>query len=115
MILSRLQRAFASRPSRPAAVPEGMRVYAIGDVHGRDDRLAELAELIENDCRSAPGEVVTLCLSPSAFRRRRPKPRVTSLILKGAKLRALRHRQTVQLDMDVPAPPPSVARTGRAV
>jgi hypothetical protein len=40
---------------------------------------------------------------------------VTSLILNGAKLRALRHRQTVQLDMDLPAPPPSVARTGRAV
>jgi hypothetical protein len=115
MILSRLQRAFASRPSRPATVSEGMRVYAIGNVHDRDDRLAELAELIENDCRSAPGAEVTLCLSQRASRRRQSKPRVTSLILNGAKLRALRRRQTVQLDMDLPAPPLSVARTGRAV
>jgi hypothetical protein len=92
-----------------------MRAHAIGDVHGRDDLLVELAELIENDCRSAPGAVVTLCLSPSAFRRRRPKPRVTSSILNGAKLPALRHRETVQLDMDVPAPSQSVARTGRTV
>ena len=60
MILSRLLRALASRPSRPATVPEGMRPHAIGDGHGRDAQLTQLAELIENDCRSAPGAVVAV-------------------------------------------------------
>ncbi|MCY7339089.1 MAG: metallophosphoesterase [Sphingomonas bacterium] len=35
-------------PSRPS-VPDGHRVYAVGDVHGRDDLLDELLELIEAD------------------------------------------------------------------
>jgi hypothetical protein len=52
-------RAFASRKSRPSAIPEGMRVCAVGDVHGRDDLLAELARLIESDCRTARGDVLT--------------------------------------------------------
>lgn len=45
-----------------ASIPDGMRVYAIGDVHGRDDLLARLAALIEADSQSARGEVVTLLL-----------------------------------------------------
>ena len=62
MIFSRLGRAFAPRPSRPASTPEGTRVYVIGDVHGRDDLLGELAGLIERDCASAPAEALTLLL-----------------------------------------------------
>jgi serine/threonine protein phosphatase 1 len=34
---------------RPAAIPRGYRVYAIGDIHGRDDLLADLLAKIEAD------------------------------------------------------------------
>jgi serine/threonine protein phosphatase 1 len=62
MIVSRLKRAFASRRSHPASTPKGVRIYAVGDLHGRDDLLNDLAGLIERDCASASGEVVTLFL-----------------------------------------------------
>jgi serine/threonine protein phosphatase 1 len=39
-----------SRP--PACVPEGMRVYAIGDIHGRADLLLKLLKQIEADALS---------------------------------------------------------------
>jgi len=45
-----------------SSTPDRMRVYAIGDVHGRDDLLARLATLIEADSQSARGEVVTVFL-----------------------------------------------------
>jgi serine/threonine protein phosphatase 1 len=38
----------------PPRVPAGRRVYAIGDVHGRADLLAELFMRIDNDLRSRP-------------------------------------------------------------
>jgi len=62
MILSRLKRALASRQSHSATTPERTRVYAIGDVHGRDDLLDEIAGLIESDRKTAPAEVLTLFL-----------------------------------------------------
>lgn len=43
--------AGASKPS----VPEGCRVYAIGDIHGRLDLLAKLHGLIEEDARDFSG------------------------------------------------------------
>jgi serine/threonine protein phosphatase 1 len=62
MIISRSKRALVSRLSHSASTPEGMRIYAIGDVHGRDDLLVELSELIGRDCATARGEVLTLLL-----------------------------------------------------
>lgn len=38
----------------PAAVPAGMRVYAVGDIHGRADLLAETIGRIEDDLRRRP-------------------------------------------------------------
>ncbi len=38
----------------PARLPEGLRVYAIGDVHGCADRLARLLDLIAEDAAAAP-------------------------------------------------------------
>ncbi len=38
----------------PAALPEGLRLYAIGDVHGCADRLARLLQLIADDAATAP-------------------------------------------------------------
>ncbi|MBL8660151.1 MAG: serine/threonine protein phosphatase [Rhodospirillales bacterium] len=34
--------------------PDGMRIYAIGDIHGRDDLLIRLHELIRKDARARP-------------------------------------------------------------
>jgi serine/threonine protein phosphatase 1 len=62
MIISRLRRAFSLRRPHPASTPDGLRVYAVGDLHGRDDLLGDLAGLIERDCANAPGEVVTIFL-----------------------------------------------------
>ena len=43
-------RLFAnSRPARPPQVPDGYRIYAVGDVHGCDDLLGELLARIEID------------------------------------------------------------------
>lgn len=38
---------------RPAEIPQGLRVYAIGDVHGRADLLASVHEKIVADARSS--------------------------------------------------------------
>lgn len=38
----------------PASLPEGHRVYAVGDVHGCDERLARLHRLIAEDLRARP-------------------------------------------------------------
>ena len=38
----------------PAALPEGQRVYAIGDVHGCDDRLAALHRAVAADLAARP-------------------------------------------------------------
>ena len=55
------------RPSRapetPVRVPEGVRVYAVGDIHGRDDLLDRMAELIAADLRDRPAaETLMVCL-----------------------------------------------------
>jgi serine/threonine protein phosphatase 1 len=51
MVLSLLRRAI--EPSPPvAAVPDGLRVYAIGDIHGRLDLLDQLLFRIEADERA---------------------------------------------------------------
>lgn len=42
---------------RPAAVPSGTRLYAIGDVHGRLDLLRQIEELILEDLAAAPQPV----------------------------------------------------------
>lgn len=48
--------------SKPRA-PDGMRLYAIGDIHGRDDLLADLLARIGEDARSAgPGRMVLIYL-----------------------------------------------------
>lgn len=43
-----------ANPARPSSVPEGMRVYAIGDIHGRLDLLRSLREQILLDWTSSP-------------------------------------------------------------
>ena len=38
----------------PAAVPDGVRIYAVGDIHGRSDLLDRLLRGIDADCRWRP-------------------------------------------------------------
>lgn len=44
------------------ALPDGQRVYAIGDIHGRDDLFAELIDMIRADIAARPVAHVTLIL-----------------------------------------------------
>lgn len=39
---------------RPAALPPGRRVYAVGDIHGRYDLLLEMEDLIQRDLQDHP-------------------------------------------------------------
>jgi serine/threonine protein phosphatase 1 len=49
-MLARLfKKAAVQRPLDTARVPDGMRIYAIGDIHGRNDLLHRLLKLIEAD------------------------------------------------------------------
>ncbi|MDK2761558.1 MAG: metallophosphoesterase [Sphingopyxis sp.] len=44
------------------AIPDGQRVYAIGDIHGRDDLFAQLIEQILADVAARPADHITLIL-----------------------------------------------------
>ena len=58
----RSRRAEPERPSIDAAVPDGQRVYAIGDIHGRSDLFITLIEAIEKDNRAAGDAETTIIL-----------------------------------------------------
>lgn len=47
---------FRSRPKRTDRLPEGLRVYAIGDIHGRRDLMDTLLALIETDLADWSGD-----------------------------------------------------------
>jgi serine/threonine protein phosphatase 1 len=49
MIRRLFKKASPSRPLDTARMPDGMRVYAIGDIHGRHDLLVQLLAQIEAD------------------------------------------------------------------
>jgi hypothetical protein len=44
----------ASSPETSAAVPDGVRIYAVGDIHGRSDLLVRLLHAIDADCSRRP-------------------------------------------------------------
>lgn len=62
MLLPHWLRRRASHIADSAAIPEGVRAYVIGDIHGRADLLEDIARRIEIDSRGAPAEVVTIFL-----------------------------------------------------
>ncbi len=62
MPLSRFARMLNKKEAKAPSTPPGLRVYAIGDIHGRLDLLDDLAKRIEVDLQSAPGDVVTILL-----------------------------------------------------
>ena len=54
MVFGKLFSRFRPSPEHEARVPDGMRLYVIGDVHGRDDLLGQLMADIEADGRQHP-------------------------------------------------------------
>jgi len=55
------QAATAGEQVRPGTrLPDGQRVYAVGDVHGRADLLARLHEMILEDAATAPEQARTI-------------------------------------------------------
>ena len=48
------KRLFAGKQERGAAVPNGIRIYAVGDVHGRVDLLTQLVARIDADLAANP-------------------------------------------------------------
>lgn len=52
-IVRRIRGVMSGAEPRASHVPEGQRLYAIGDIHGRDDLLAELLGRVEEDARRA--------------------------------------------------------------
>ncbi|WP_209781302.1 metallophosphoesterase [Azospirillum agricola] len=53
-MLSFARRLWSEAEAAPASVPQGMRVYAVGDVHGRLDLLDQLLGQIARDADQAP-------------------------------------------------------------
>lgn len=52
------RKAYIEQARSPASVPDGFRVYAIGDIHGRDDLLEQMHALIDEDfTRNSPAVV----------------------------------------------------------
>jgi len=62
-MLKKLRHLFGTTPSAPAAtLPAGTRAYAVGDVHGRADLFAALAEAIDADDRARGAAETTVIL-----------------------------------------------------
>ena len=60
-MMDRLFRKSAAGTAKNAAIPEGKRIYAIGDIHGRNDMLEELIALIDDDLDGAQeGQIIFL-------------------------------------------------------
>ena len=57
------QRLRRDQPLEPARVPDGRRIYAIGDVHGRLDLLTDLiARIAADDAARAPADIEVILL-----------------------------------------------------
>ena len=62
MILALRQLFSRSQESEPAKVPDGERVYAIGDIHGRRDLFEALIEAVESDDAARESAATTIVL-----------------------------------------------------
>ena len=88
-IFNKLFRSGGSIRALPA-VPAGKRVYAIGDIHGRLDLLAELAEAIEQDDASRENAQTTVILLGDLVDRGPDSAGVLDFARKWASLREVR-------------------------
>jgi serine/threonine protein phosphatase 1 len=62
MVFSHLRKLWSKKESAPSSLPAGLRLYAVGDIHGRSDLLDELATRIAGDLADAPARAVTIFL-----------------------------------------------------
>lgn len=62
MTISRLTQFQALQTGLPAVLPANLRIYAVGDIHGRADLLDTLARRIEAELDTAPAETLTIFL-----------------------------------------------------
>lgn len=60
MALSRLKQFLKPAPKASASIEAGLRLYVIGDVHGRLDLLDDLSKQIAADLDDAPADVLTI-------------------------------------------------------
>ena len=70
-------------PEWEPRLPDGLRVYAIGDIHGRADLLRTLLEKIANDSRKAPVEQERLVYLGDYIDRGHESRQVIDLLLEG--------------------------------
>lgn len=56
-VIEKLRQAVAGRPQVSARVPDNLRLYAVGDIHGRDDLLAQILEQIGRDAAGLDPDV----------------------------------------------------------
>jgi serine/threonine protein phosphatase 1 len=63
-MISSLRKLFGAQPAQPGpSIPEGERVYAVGDVHGRADLFAALAAAIDaDDAARGPASTTVILL-----------------------------------------------------
>ncbi len=62
MQLFRVARIFEKKETAAPSVPAGMRLYVVGDIHGRFDLLNDLERQIKRDLATAPAETLTIFL-----------------------------------------------------
>ncbi|MBG0811736.1 serine/threonine protein phosphatase [Methylosinus sp. H3A] len=62
MTISRFAQFQTLQIGFPTVLPPNLRIYAIGDIHGRADLLDALARQIEDELASAPTETLTIFL-----------------------------------------------------
>lgn len=66
MVLKRLFGRNPAEPEKaelpPASIPEGLRLYAVGDVHGRADLLARMRDLVSGDLAGRACSAATIFL-----------------------------------------------------
>lgn len=68
------------KPELPPAVPSGMRVYAIGDIHGRSDLLDRLLNMIRGESGRFRGQVVLVFIGDYVDRGRDSKGVIDILV-----------------------------------
>jgi len=94
-MIATLLRPFRRVSAPPPAVPPGRLVYAIGDIHGRDDLLVRLRETIRADAQAAARE---------AAAEGRPAPQPVVIHLGDYVDRGLHSREAIGLLLDAPLP-----------
>lgn len=83
MIARFFRRARAEPPPLPKMVPPGIRVYAVGDIHGRADLLAEIHRQVIQDLRQAPVRRAVLVYLGDYIDRGHESARVIDMLLAG--------------------------------